>query len=64
MRRLEDDYFEKLYLKMSVEDYRKNIELFKGAGNSPDTTISNSARRFLPVLEKHQLQALELRGDR
>jgi len=64
MRRMEDDYFEKLYLKMSVEDYRKNIELFRGAGNSPDTMISNFAHRFLPVLEKHQLQALELRGDR
>jgi len=64
MRRMEDHYFEKLYLKMSVEDYRKNIELFRGARNSPDTTISNFARRFLPVLEKHQLQALELRGDR
>jgi putative membrane protein len=62
MRRMENDDFERLYLKMAMEDYRKNIALFRGAGNSPDTMISNLARRFLPVLEKHQLQVMKLRG--
>lgn len=61
MRRMENDHFEKLYLKMVIEDYRKNVELFKGAGNSPDTVVSNFARRFLPVLEKHLGQALDLK---
>jgi putative membrane protein len=58
MNRMEKEYFDKLYLKMVLEDYRKNIELFKGAVNSPDTMVSNFARRFLPVLEKRGLQAV------
>lgn len=60
MRRMDTRYFEKLYLKMAVEDDRKNIELFRGAGNSPDTMISNFAKRCLPLLEKHQSKALKL----
>ena len=61
MRRMDTRYFEKLYLKMAVEDARKNIELFRGAGNSPDTMISNFAKRYLPLMEKHQLKALKLK---
>lgn len=63
MRRMDKKYFERLYLKMAVEDYRKNIELFKGALSSPDTAVSNFARRFLPVLEKRGLQALHFSGQ-
>jgi predicted outer membrane protein len=63
MRRMDTRYFEKLYLKIAVEDDRKNIEMFRGAGNSPDTMISNFAKRFLPLLEKHQSKALKLRAS-
>ncbi|NQX41331.1 putative membrane protein [Pedobacter steynii] len=63
MRKMDTRYFEKLYLKMAVEDDRKNIELFRGAGNSPDTMISNFAKRYLPLLEKHQSKALKLRAS-
>lgn len=59
MSRMEKKYFDRLYLKMALEDYRKNIELFKGAIGSPDTVISNFARRYLPILEKRGLQALD-----
>ncbi|WP_316815130.1 DUF4142 domain-containing protein [Pedobacter nyackensis] len=60
MREMEPAYFEKLYLKMMIEYHNKNIELFKGAGNSPDTAVSNFAHKFLPVLEANREKALKL----
>lgn len=60
MEKMETDYFEKLYLKMMIEEHNKDIELFKGAGNSPDTAVSNFARQFLPVLESHREKALKV----
>lgn len=61
MSKMETDYFEKLYIKMMIEDHNKNIELFRGADNSPDTAVRNFARKFLPVLETHRRKALEVR---
>ena len=61
MRKMETPYFEKLYMKMMIEDHNKDIELFKGAGNSPDTAVSNFALKFLPVLETHREKALKVR---
>jgi putative membrane protein len=61
MSQMEIPYFEKLYMKMMIENHNKHIELFKGAGHSPDTAISNFARKFLPVLETHRKHALKVR---
>jgi len=61
MEKMETDYFEKLYLKMMNENHNKDIELFKGAGDSPDTAVSNFAGQFLPVLESHREKALNVR---
>lgn len=61
MSQMETPYFEKLYMKMMIEDHNKDIELFKGAGNSPDTAIRNFSRKFLPVLETHRENALKVR---
>ena len=61
MSQMETAYFEKLYMKMMIEDHNKDIELFKGAGNSPDTAIRNFSRKFLPVLETHREHALKVR---
>jgi putative membrane protein len=61
MEKMETAYFEKLYLKMMIEDHNKDIELFKGAGDSPDTAISNFSRQVLPVLESHLEKALKVR---
>lgn len=61
MSQMEIPYFEKLYMKMMIENHNKHIELFKGAGNSPDTAISNFSRKFLPVLETHREHALKVR---
>jgi putative membrane protein len=61
MSQMKTAYFEKLYMKMMIEDHNKDIELFRGAGNSPDTAISNFSRKFLPVLETHKERALKVR---
>ena len=61
MSKMETEHFEKLYLKMMVEDHNKYIELFSGAGKSPDVLVSDFASKYLPVLERHRLKALEVR---
>lgn len=61
MGQMKPVYFEKLYMKMMIEHHDKHIELFKGAGNSPDTAVSNFSKMYLPVLEKHKEQALKVR---
>ena len=61
MSQMEIPYFEKLYMKMMIENHNKHIELFKGAGNSPDTAISNFSRKFLTMLETHREHALKVR---
>lgn len=61
MSRMETEHFEKLYLKMMVEDHNKDIELFSGAGKSPDVLVSDFAGKYLPVLERHLVKALEVR---
>jgi len=60
MNSMSGDNFEKHYMDMMVEDHIKDIELFKGAGKSPDTTISSFATRALPVLEQHYKKAKEI----
>ncbi len=60
MRQMKTAYFEKLYMKMMIESHNKDIELFKGADNSPDTAIRNFSRQFLPVLETHRDNALKV----
>ncbi|TKC57630.1 DUF4142 domain-containing protein [Pedobacter hiemivivus] len=62
MSNMKTIYFEKLYMKMMIEDYNKDIELFGGAKNSPDTAVSNFARKFLPVLEIHRENAVKVRS--
>lgn len=61
MSQMKTAYFEKLYMKMMIEIHNKHIELFRGAGDSPDTAISNFSRKFLPVLERHRENALKVR---
>lgn len=58
---MEVDYFQKLYLKIMIEDIRKDISLFKGAQNAPDTAIVNFASKNLPLLEQQLQKALSLR---
>lgn len=60
MREMEIAYFEKLYMKMMIEAHDKDIELFKGAGNSSDTAVSNFVRKFLPVLQMHREKAIKV----
>lgn len=62
MNKMAVDRFENVYMKMMVEDHKKDIELFKGAANSTDVHIANFARKFLPVLESHRKKALEVRA--
>lgn len=62
MSEMETAYFEKLYVKMMIEEHNKYIELFKGAWNSPDTLVSNFANKFLPILEIHRDNALRING--
>jgi putative membrane protein len=46
--------FDKAYVKMMVEDHKKDIAEFrKCADNCSDSTIKNFASTTLPVLEKH-----------
>lgn len=61
MSKMETEHFEKLYIKMMVEDHNKYIELFSGAGKSPDVLVSDFAKKYLPVLQSHRLKALEVR---
>lgn len=63
MAKMKTAYFEKLYMRMMVQYHNKHIELFKGAGSSPDTAVSNFSRKYLPVLMKHRVQALKIRGE-
>lgn len=62
MSKMATDRFENVYMKMMVEDHKKDIELFKGAINSTDALISDFARKFLPVLESHREKALKIRA--
>lgn len=62
MTDMKTSYFEKLYIKMMIEGYNKDIELFKSAKDSPDTAISKFARRFLPVLEMHRDTAIKVQS--
>lgn len=61
MSKMETGHFEKLYIKIMIEDHNKDIELFSGAGDSPDVLVSDFASKYLPVLERHRLKALEVR---
>jgi putative membrane protein len=61
MSKMETEYFEKLYIKIMIEDHNKDIELFSGAGESPDVLVSDFANKYLPVLERYRLKALEVR---
>lgn len=63
MRQMKTAYFEQLYMKMMIENHNKDIELFKGADQSPDTAIRNFCRQFLPVLETHRDNALKVRDE-
>jgi len=60
MAEMKTAYFEKLYLKMMIENHNRDVELFKGATSSPDTAISNFSRKYLPVLEIHREKALKV----
>jgi putative membrane protein len=56
MSAMKNDYFEKLYLKILIEEHDKCIELFSGA----DGEVSNFAKKSLPVSERHRQKAYEL----
>ncbi|WEK21013.1 MAG: DUF4142 domain-containing protein [Candidatus Pedobacter colombiensis] len=60
MRQMENKYFEKLYLKMMLENSRKYIELYRGTSRSPDVLISDFGKKYLPILEKHLQKAFEV----
>lgn len=62
MSKMATDRFENVYMKMMVEDHKKDVELFKSAVNSTDTLIANFARKFLPILESHREKALKIRA--
>lgn len=60
LRKMEIDYFQKLYLKIMIEGLRKDISLFKGAENAPDTAIVHFASKNRPLLEQQFQKALSL----
>lgn len=62
MADMKTSYFEKLYMKMMIERYNKDIALFKSARKSPDTAISSFARKFLPVLEIQRDTAIKVQS--
>jgi putative membrane protein len=59
MRKMETKYFEKLYMKMMLENSRKYIELYQGTSRSPDLQISNFGKKYLPILERQLQKAFE-----
>jgi len=61
IEKMENDQFESSYMKMMEEIQGKLITLFRGASNSPDVSIGNFTRKFLPVLEDHYQKTLTLR---
>jgi len=60
MSAMKNEYFEKLYLKIVIEEQNKYIELFKGALSGPDGQVGDFSRKFLPVLESQRQKAYEL----
>lgn len=60
MKEMETKYFEKLYMKMVMENSRKYIELYQGTSQSPDEEISDFGRKYLPMLERQLQIAFEV----
>lgn len=60
LRKMEVDYFQKLYLKIMIEGLRKDIVLFKSAKKAPDSAIVNFVNKNLPVLEQQLQKVLSL----
>ena len=59
MRKMETKYFEKLYMKMTMQNSRKYIELYQGTSRSPDAQISEFGEKYLPILERQLQKAFE-----
>ena len=59
IRKMETKYFEKLYMKMMIQNSRKYIELYQGTHRSPDVQISDFGKKYLPILERELQKAFE-----
>jgi putative membrane protein len=63
MKELNGKAFDKHYMSMMVEDHVKDIALFKAATTNSDTSISNFAKKTLPVLETHHQKATSINAS-
>lgn len=62
MKKMAFDRFETAYMKLTIENHKKTIDLFKEAVNSKDPRVASFAGKFIPVLESHRERALEVRA--
>ena len=53
--------FDKKYIKMLIDDRKRDLELFRKAANSSDSEVREFAKMFIPVIEGHLKRAKALK---